>query len=278
MFQVSASSTVLGVTTSTCCRIAPIVSSGSTPSAPPTEAWRTGSHTTNGRSSFGMAPRKSRMAAALSELPSAPILIAAGGRSSPSALSCALTVEAGTTWLSVSAVVFWAVTQVTTLAPCRPKSWKVRTSAWIPAPPPLSDPAIVQATWVMSGSIERGKGPSLEPSADAVLSPSLVGGVRRWSGAAVVPERRADHGRRRFGGLGLGHGAGPVGDATGLHGMCEGAGHFHGVVGAGDGRIQQHAIEAEFQRRAAAAWDGSPIPASTTSETSGNRARRVSSA
>ncbi len=41
--------------------------------------------------------------------------------------------------------VFCAVTAVITLVPNTPNWWKVFTSAWIPAPPPESDPAIVRA-------------------------------------------------------------------------------------------------------------------------------------
>jgi len=41
--------------------------------------------------------------------------------------------------------VFWAVTAVITLVPNTPNWWNVFKSAWMPAPPPESDPAIVRA-------------------------------------------------------------------------------------------------------------------------------------
>jgi hypothetical protein len=49
--------------------------------------------------------------------------------------------------------VFWAVRAVIALAPYTPSAEKVFRSAWIPAPPPLSEPAIVSAIGV--GSIRR---------------------------------------------------------------------------------------------------------------------------
>lgn len=45
----------------------------------------------------------------------------------------------------MTADVFWAVTAVITLQPKTPRAENVFRSAWIPAPPPLSEPAMVKA-------------------------------------------------------------------------------------------------------------------------------------
>jgi hypothetical protein len=42
--------------------------------------------------------------------------------------------------------VSWTVIAVTAEVPNTPKAWKVLRSAWMPAPPPESLPAIVRAT------------------------------------------------------------------------------------------------------------------------------------
>jgi hypothetical protein len=41
--------------------------------------------------------------------------------------------------------VFWTVTAVTALMPNTPWAWKVLRSAWMPAPPDESEPAMVKA-------------------------------------------------------------------------------------------------------------------------------------
>ncbi len=51
----------------------------------------------------------------------------------------------GIGWIDWTPRVFWAVTAVRAVVPNTPKAWKVLRSAWIPAPPPLSDPAMVRA-------------------------------------------------------------------------------------------------------------------------------------
>jgi hypothetical protein len=45
---------------------------------------------------------------------------------------------------------FWAVTHVIALAPCTPSAAKVLKSAWMPASPPLSEPAMVKAAGMSS--------------------------------------------------------------------------------------------------------------------------------
>ena len=49
-------------------------------------------------------------------------------------------------WMPRTASGFCAVMHVIALVPCTPSAAKVLRSAWMPAPPPLSDPAIVSAT------------------------------------------------------------------------------------------------------------------------------------
>src|SRR5208283_1451852 len=49
---------------------------------------------------------------------------------------------------------FCAVMHVTALVPCTPSAANVFKSAWMPAPPPLSEPAIVMAT---GSFIRRGR-------------------------------------------------------------------------------------------------------------------------
>src|SRR5207244_292139 len=73
--------------------------------------------------------------------PSIPDFTAAGGRSSASASSWRVTSATGTGSQLLTPTVFWAVTAVTTLVPNTPNWWNVFRSAWIPAPPPESDPA-----------------------------------------------------------------------------------------------------------------------------------------
>ena len=52
-------------------------------------------------------------------------------------------------WDMVTATVFCAVTAVTTDAPKAPLAEIARRSAWIPAPPPESDPAMVTTTFTI---------------------------------------------------------------------------------------------------------------------------------
>lgn len=40
-------------------------------------------------------------------------------------------------------------------APWTPRAWKVARSAWIPAPPQESDPAMVSATGAHDGCVEE---------------------------------------------------------------------------------------------------------------------------
>ena len=54
----------------------------------------------------------------------------------------------GTGWIEVTPTVFCAVSATIAEAPCTPQRANAFRSAWIPAPPPESEPAIVSATGV----------------------------------------------------------------------------------------------------------------------------------
>ena len=65
--------------------------------------------------------------------------------SEKTASSCATTNSGGSSWIAVTAVVFCAVSATSTDMPCAPAAANALRSAWMPAPPPLSDVAIVSA-------------------------------------------------------------------------------------------------------------------------------------
>ena len=77
---------------------------------------------------------------------SIPVFTAAGGSSSNTASICWRSIfgEHGSTAKTRRG--FCAVRQAMALAPWTPSAAKVFKSAWMPAPPPLSEPAMVSAT------------------------------------------------------------------------------------------------------------------------------------
>src|SRR5712691_7905539 len=85
-------------------------------------------------------------ASMISALASIPVLAACTPMSSTTASIWARITRIGTSWISETVTVFWAVTAVIADVPCTPKAAKVLRSAWMPAPPPESEPAIVSAT------------------------------------------------------------------------------------------------------------------------------------
>ena len=99
--------------------------------------------TTSGPQPFSRIVRETRRTSDASA--SMPVLSAAGGRSSASAMSCAATIASGTVSTARTPRVFCAVIATITDVPKTPNWWKVLRSAWIPAPPPESEPAIVRA-------------------------------------------------------------------------------------------------------------------------------------
>lgn len=58
-------------------------------------------------------------------------------------------------WTPATPCVFCTVTAVTALAPNTPRAAKVFRSAWMPAPPPESEPAIVSTRGTCGGHMLR---------------------------------------------------------------------------------------------------------------------------
>src|SRR5439155_872653 len=80
---------------------------------------------------------------------SIPVLTAEGRRSVTTEPIWASTCSAGMTCTSCTPTVFWAVTAVTAVVPYTPSAAKALRSAWMPAAPPESEPAMVRATDVV---------------------------------------------------------------------------------------------------------------------------------
>ena len=72
-----------------------------------------------------------------------PVLAAPAPMSSSTALICSLTNAGGSCSIAVTPRVFCAVSATMADIPCAPQRAKAFRSAWIPAPPPESDEAIV---------------------------------------------------------------------------------------------------------------------------------------
>src|ERR671919_345869 len=53
-----------------------------------------------------------------------------------------MTIDGGTLWIDSTPTVLWAVSAVIAVIPCTPQRANAFRSAWIPAPPPESEPAI----------------------------------------------------------------------------------------------------------------------------------------
>jgi hypothetical protein len=70
--------------------------------------------------------------------------------SSNTASSCAVTNFGGSSWIAVTPTVFCAVRATRADIPWQPAAAKAFRSAWIPAPPPESDVAIVKQRGVKS--------------------------------------------------------------------------------------------------------------------------------
>ena len=117
-------------------------------SASPLLAIITGS-TTRGISVY---PRSaSATAARISVLASMPVLITWAPISVRTESICAATTSGDRLWTACTPRVFCAVTDVTADMPYTPFAEKVFRSAWMPAPPPESEPAMVSATGIICG-------------------------------------------------------------------------------------------------------------------------------
>ena len=86
-----------------------------------------------------------RPRASTAAVPSIPTLTASTAMSASTARTCASTISAGTGWIAVTPTVFCAVIAVIALVPCTPQRANAFRSAWMPAPPPESEPAMVSA-------------------------------------------------------------------------------------------------------------------------------------
>src|SRR4029078_1560578 len=79
---------------------------------------------------------------------SMPLFTAPGERSVATASICLRTSSTGTASHALTPTGFCAVIAVIAEVQNTPNWWKVLRSAWIPAPPPESEPAIVRATCI----------------------------------------------------------------------------------------------------------------------------------
>ncbi len=71
-----------------------------------------------------------------------PIFTASTPMSDATARTCSTITSGGTGWTAVTATVFCAVIAVIAVIPCAPQRAKAFRSAWMPAPPPESEPAM----------------------------------------------------------------------------------------------------------------------------------------
>ena len=111
----------------------------------PDVALATGSTTRDGMLASRRALAASRIIAAENSMP---VFAETTGKAEHTASICLPTNPFGVGAIPVTPSGFWAVRQVIALVPKTPRAENVLRSAWIPAPPPLSDPAIVMATGV----------------------------------------------------------------------------------------------------------------------------------
>src|SRR4030095_9134968 len=145
----------------------------------------TGSTTIGARSP---APSRSATAPMIGAVDSIPILIASAPKSLRTASSWRATNSGGRLWTPVTPTEFCAVTAVSTDMPNVRNAENVSRSAWIPAPPPESDPAIVSAlatpidgseyTWRLGAVLLR-RDHQRELAQDAGRPTPLWGGRRR---------------------------------------------------------------------------------------------------
>src|SRR6266545_434897 len=157
---------------------------------------KTGSTTTFGTPASSIA---SATASTISAVESIPVLAASTPRSVATARICAPTTSAGTSETPVTPLVFCTVIEVMALIPHTPSTANVLRSAWIPAPPPESDPAMVSArgTWsitevVPASRLEDALGP-VRPNADQTTALADLPDVRELR---AEPLRKPGGGRR----------------------------------------------------------------------------------
>src|SRR5664279_1658249 len=113
-----------------------------------------------GSSTYGASAWRRSPAATASMIArsaSMPLFTAAGRRSVATASSCAVTSAGVIAVHAETPRVFCAVTAVTTVVPKTPKRWNVFRSAWMPAPPPESEPAMESAISMPNDAARRAR-------------------------------------------------------------------------------------------------------------------------
>ena len=140
----AAASCRLGVTTSASGSIRSMsaVRASGWSSGAPDLAIMTGSRTIGARA---RSRSRSATASTIGAVDSIPILTASAPKSPSTASICSATNSGGRLWTPVTPTEFCAVTAVSTDMPNVRNAENVFRSAWMPAPPPESDPAIVSA-------------------------------------------------------------------------------------------------------------------------------------
>jgi hypothetical protein len=91
-------------------------------------------------------------------LPSIPIFTASTPMSSATALTCPTIASSGIGVTPSTATVFCQVTAVIAVIPCTPQRANAFRSAWMPAPPPESEPAIESTRgmrWLDMGDVQH---------------------------------------------------------------------------------------------------------------------------
>jgi hypothetical protein len=115
----------------------------------PDSATITGSITTGVPA--GSSSSASATASIAGTAPTIPTLTASTPRSSTTARTCATIIRGLTGSTAVTATVFCAVIAVIAVVPWTPAAANAFRSAWIPAPPPESDPAMARHTGMRGG-------------------------------------------------------------------------------------------------------------------------------
>src|SRR5947209_11029922 len=132
------------------------ISSISARSAPGSSSRAPDSATITGSTTTGVPSGSPSIACAtastVSTVPSIPTFTASTPMSSTTARTCASTISGGMAWIALTPIVLCTVTAVIALMPCTPQRANAFRSAWMPAPPPESEPAIVSARGVRAGS------------------------------------------------------------------------------------------------------------------------------
>ena len=93
----------------------------------------------------------------VSAVPNIPTLTASTPMSEATARTCSMIIAAGTCSTALTSTVFCAVSAVIAVIPWTPHLAKAFRSAWIPAPPPESEPAIESTAGIIAAQL-RGEG------------------------------------------------------------------------------------------------------------------------